>query len=114
MKRVTFSEFFAGVKDRLEGDQFKLLDPSHMFFEHNGTYIGLTFNVKSNTLWVSWVVGKGIDWAWEIKRVCQSMGVRYVGFTTKKETVKKIAKYFKAAPAENGTDYYIDLQATRA
>ncbi len=111
MTRITFSEFFNGVKGRLEGDQFKELEPSNLHFEHNGTYIALTYNVNSNMLWVAWVVGSGLDWAREIKRVCKHLGIETVGFRTKQESVKAIAKYFRAT--QEGENYFFHAKTVR-
>ncbi len=80
------------------------------------TVLSLSLRPEQKLIWVTGVLGKGLDWFFELQRIGLANGYEWAGFRVEPNMPwgKSIAKFCKAelmASDEKGNEYCVSLRA---
>ena len=121
MSPITKAEFEARIQAARPDLADEFLEPDvfggeTVFFIHGETIMAVALRSSQKLLWVTGVLGGGLDWLWELKKFGLSNGYEWLGFKVKRGLPwgKAIARYGKArlmAETPSGDEYCASLNA---
>ena len=119
MFRVTKEQFLEAVKAQRPDLAEEFIEPDgqggeQLFIVEGKTLVSVALRADQRMIWVTGVLGAGLEWLWELQKLGLANGYEWIGFKVKKGLPwgRAIVRFSKAklmAETPSGDEYCASL-----